>query len=49
MRLKRKIKEDIDQRDQESVNLKSRREYLQKQLVSQESELKDIVKTMNSR
>ena len=25
------------------------KEYLQKQLVSQESELKDIVKTMNSR
>ena len=47
--IKKKIKEDIDQRDQESVNLKSRREYLQKQLVSQESELKDIVKTMNSR
>ena len=44
-----KIKEGMDQREQESSNIKSRREYLQKQLLSQEGELKDIVKTVNSR
>ena len=47
--IKLKIKEGIDQREQESANIKSRREYLQKQLLSQEGELKDLVKTVNSR
>ena len=47
--IKLKIKEGIDQREQESASIKSRREYLQKQLLSQEGELKDIVKTVNSR
>ena len=47
--IKDKIKQDIDKRDQESVTLKSQREYLQKQLLSQESELKDIVKSVNAR